>query len=40
MALSDYVLFDAGLLWEAICEGNIFLPEGRPREPLQIVGKG
>lgn len=26
--------------WEAICEGNIFLPEGWPREPLQIVGKG
>ncbi|QTA92981.1 hypothetical protein [Desulfonema magnum] len=26
--------------WEAICEGKIHLPEGWPREPFRIIGRG
>ena len=26
--------------WEALCDGKILLPEGWPREPFRIVGKG
>ncbi len=26
--------------WDAICDGKILLPEGWPREPVRIVGKG